>query len=112
MISISFPSRLALIVLPSILLLAGCRGANSYLEKGNAAFDRGQFDEASLNYRKAIQKDSSFGEAYNRAALAELKQNKVAEALQDFEQAVRLMPDNQAARTDLTNLMLGAYIGD
>jgi len=112
MISISLPSRLVFLVLPSVLLLSGCRNANNYLERGNAAFARGQFEEASLNYRKAIQKDPSFGEAYYRAALAELKQNKVAEALQDFEQAVRLMPDNQAARTDLTNLLLGAYIGD
>jgi tetratricopeptide (TPR) repeat protein len=106
------PGRVALIVLASILLLAGCRSAGSYLEKGNTLFARGQFEEASLDYRKALQKDPTFGEAYYRAALAELKLNKVAAALQDFEQAVRLMPDNQAARTDLTNLLLGAYVGD
>jgi tetratricopeptide (TPR) repeat protein len=106
------PGRLAVIVLPSILLLAGCRSANSYLEKGNALFARGQFEEASLDFRKAAQKDPASGEAHYRAALAELKLNKAAEALQDYEQAVRLMPENQAARTELTNLLLGAYIGD
>lgn len=97
---------------PAVLLLSGCRSAKSYLEKGNTAFARGQFDEASLDFRKAAQKDPSFGEAFYRAGLAELKQNKTADALQDFEQAVRLMPQSNAARTDLTNLMLGAYIGD
>jgi tetratricopeptide (TPR) repeat protein len=112
MLSIRIPGHLAAVILPSILVLAGCRSASSYLEKGHAAFAQGKFEEASLDYRKAIQKDPAFGEAYYRAALAELKQNKTAEALQDLEQAVRLMPDNQAARTDLTNLMLGAYIGD
>src|SRR5271156_2352885 len=112
MISKSLPVRLAVVVLPSILILAGCRSAASYLEKGNTLFGRGQFEEASLDYRKAVQKDPTFGEAYYRSALAELKQNKVAEALQDFQQAVRLMPDNQAARMELTTLMLGAYIGD
>jgi tetratricopeptide (TPR) repeat protein len=112
MISIRFPVRLAVVVLPSLLLLAGCRSANNYLEKGNAAFQRGHFEEASLNYRKAVQKDANFGEAYHSAALAELKLNKAAEALQDLREAVRFMPDNQAAREDLTNLMLGAYIGD
>ena len=106
------PGRLAVIVLPSILLLAGCHSANSYLEKGNALFARGQFEEASLDFRKAAQKDPASGEAHYRAALAELKLNKTAEALQDYEQAVRLMPENQAARTELTNLLLGAYIGD
>jgi tetratricopeptide (TPR) repeat protein len=112
MIFQSLPSRLAVIVVPSILLLAGCRSANSYLDKGNAMFARGQFADASLNYRKAVQKDPNLGEAYYRAGLAELKNDQVAEALQDLQQAVRLMPDNQAARTDLSNLLLGAYIGD
>jgi len=95
-----------------MLGLAGCRSANSYLDKGNAVFAQGKFEEAALNYGKAVQKDPAFGEAYYRAALAELKQNKAAEALQDFKQADRLMPENQAVRTDLTNLLLGAYIGD
>lgn len=117
MISRSLPCSLAVLVLPSILaFLSGCRSANSYLEKGNDEFAQGQFDAATLNYRKAVQKDPSFGEAYYRAGLSELKQNRAAEALQDFQQAVRLMPDNQAdtqaARTDLTNLLLGAYVGD
>lgn len=112
MISVSFPTRVAGIVLPSILLLAGCRSANSYLEKGNAAFARAQFAEASLNYRKAIQKDPTFGPAYYRAGLSELKQNRVADALHDYQEAVRLMPNDQDAKTDLTNLLLGAYIGD
>src|ERR1700722_11838300 len=112
MISIRIPVCLAIVVVPSLLLLAGCRSANNYLERGNAAFQRGKYEEASLNYRKAVQKDANFGEAYHQAALAELKLNKAAEALQDLREAVRLMPDNQAAREDLTNLMLGAYIGD
>ncbi|MGA2882848.1 MAG: tetratricopeptide repeat protein [Bryobacteraceae bacterium] len=103
---------LAVIVLPLIVFLAGCRSAQSYLEKGNAMFAQGHFAEANLNYRKALQKDPNFGEAYYRAGLAELKDNKVAQALQDLQRAVRLMPDNQAAKTDLTNLLLGAYIGD
>ena len=100
------------ISIPLLLVLAGCRSANSYLEKGNAAYARGQFADASLNYRKAIQKNADFGEAYYRAGLSEMKQNKAAEALQDLEQAIRLMPDNRDAEKDLTNLLLGAYIGD
>lgn len=75
-------------------------------------FAQGHFAEANLNYRKALQKDPNYGEAYYRAGLAELKDNKVAQALQDLEHAVRLMPDNQEAKTSLTNVLLGAYIGD
>lgn len=105
-------ARVAVIIAPLVLLLSGCRSAKSYLDKGNAAFARGQFDDASLNFRKAAQKDPDFGEAYYRAAQSELKQNKTAEALQDFQTAARLMSNDDAVKTDLTNLMLGAYIGD
>lgn len=106
------PGRLALIVLPWILGLAGCRSAYNYFEKGNSAFARGKFEEATLDYRAAIQKDPSFGDAYYRAGLSELKQNKAAQALEDLERAVRLLPSSDAAKTDLTNLLLGAYVGD
>jgi tetratricopeptide (TPR) repeat protein len=104
--------RLAAIVLPSILGLAGCRSAFNYFEKGNSAFAEGKFAEATLDYRAAIQKDPSFGEAYYRAALSELKQNKAAQALEDLQTAVRLLPASDTAKTDLTNLLLGAYVGD
>jgi tetratricopeptide (TPR) repeat protein len=98
--------------IPLFVVLAGCHSATSYLDKGNASFARGEFADASLNYRKAIQKNADFGEAYYRAGLSEMKQNKAVEALEDLQQAVRLMPDNRAAKMELTNLMLGAYIGD
>src|SRR5580658_4219114 len=106
------PIRSVLLLLPSILFTTGCRSAYNYFEKGDTAFAGGKYAEASLNYRKAAQKDPTFGDAYYKAGLAELKQNKAAEALQDLQTAVRLMPANQAARTELTNLMLGAYVGD
>jgi tetratricopeptide (TPR) repeat protein len=105
-------AAIALAPIVLLVLLAGCHNANNYVQKGNALFAQGRFAEATLNYRRALQKDPALGEAYYRAGLAELKENKAAEALQDLQQAVRLMPDNQAAKTDLTNLMLGAYIGD
>ena len=75
-------------------------------------FARGQFADATLNYHKAIQKNADLGEAYYRAGLSEMKQNKAAEALQDLQQAVRLLPTSQPAKMELTNLLLGAYIGD
>ena len=49
-----------------MLLIGGCRSANNYVEKGNALFAIGNFAETSLNYRKALQKDPKYGEAYYR----------------------------------------------
>jgi len=105
-------ARTATLVLSSMLALSGCRTAYNYFEKGDRAYAGGKFADAALNYRKAAQKDPSFGEAYYKAGLAELKLNKAAEALSDLQNAVQLMPASNAAKTDLTNLMLGAYIGD
>lgn len=110
--TLSPTGRLAGIVLLLVLFLGSCRSARSYLERGNAAFDRGNFEEAALHYRNATHKDPELGEAYYKAALAELKQNKAAEALQDLQQAVRLMPDNEAVRTELADLLLGSFLGN
>src|SRR5579872_206452 len=109
---LSFTGGVATVVLSSVVVLSGCRSAYNYFEKGNSAFARGNYAEASLDYRKATQKDPNFGEGYYRAGQAELKQNRAPEALQDLENAVRLMPTNKSAKTDLSNLMLGSYIGD
>lgn len=103
---------LVIIVLPWMLGLAGCRSAYNFFEKGNSAYAQGKFEEATLDYHAAIQKDPTFGDAYYRAGLSELKQNKAAQALEDLESAVRLLPASDAAKTELTNLMLGAYVGD
>jgi tetratricopeptide (TPR) repeat protein len=95
-----------------LLLLNGCRSASSYLAKGNSLFDRGEYAEASLNYRKALQKDPGNADSSYRLGLSELKENKPAAALQDFLLAVRLAPDHEAARKELSSLVLGSYIAD
>jgi tetratricopeptide (TPR) repeat protein len=95
-----------------MVLLAGCRTASSYIERGNSLYAKGDFAEASLNYRKATQKDPNSGEAYYRLGRSELKENKYPEAFRDLMQAVRIMPDNKAARAELEDLALTSYIGD
>ena len=94
-------------------ILAGCgRSAESYAAKANALFDKGEYSEASLNYRKAIQKKPADGELYYRVAMAELKQNQGSQAFQDLNQAVRLSPQNRDARSELENLVLTSYLTD
>jgi tetratricopeptide (TPR) repeat protein len=109
--SASLARRVA-VSIPLLLMLAGCHTAGGYIEKGNAMYARGQFAEASLNYRKAIQKDPNMGEAYYKVGLTEQKQHKVAEAFEDMQRAVQLMPNDLAVQTALTNLLLGAYFAD
>ncbi|MBZ5610365.1 MAG: tetratricopeptide repeat protein [Acidobacteriia bacterium] len=93
--------------------LAGCgRSASSYIEKANTLYSRGEYAEASLNYRKALQKQSHDGDLYYKAALAELKQNKASQAFQDLNEAVRLAPQNRDARSQLETLVLTSYLSD
>jgi tetratricopeptide (TPR) repeat protein len=98
----------------ALLLCAGAcgHGAKYYVERGNKLFEAGNFAEAELNYRKASQKDDHFGEAFFRAGLTELKENKPIAALADLDKAVALMPGDKAAQRELANLVLGGFIGD
>jgi len=101
------------LTLAALVGAAACgHGSAYYLDKGNALFAKGELAEAELNYRKAVQKDQSNGEAFYRTALCELKENKPVPALQDLTEAVTLMPDNKDAKRQLANLVLGGFIGD
>jgi len=88
------------------------RSAASYVDRGNKLYNEGQYSDASLNYRKAIQKDPQYGEAYYRMALSELKQRNIAVAYGAFSRAVQLQPDNMDAATKFGDLVLYAYQND
>ena len=101
------------VILCSSGMLFNCgRSAQSYLEKGNAFYAHGQYAEASLNYRRALQKNPKFGEAFHQLGSSELKEGKLAAAFQDLALAVQLMPESETAKVDLANLALDAYQAD
>jgi tetratricopeptide (TPR) repeat protein len=54
--------------------------SQQYVAKGNASYEAGKYDEAIINYKKAIQRDAKFGEGYYRLGLAELKTGHSREA--------------------------------
>ena len=77
------------ILVSALMLLASCSRdshaqAQRYLENGNKFFAKDKFKEASIMYRKALQKDLRFGEAYYRLALTDLK-------LAAYSDAVRML---------------------
>ncbi len=79
-----FFSRMRALTVAVLLLLAlglaGCSdseaGKKRLLETGNKYFDSGKSKEASIIYRKVLQKDQRYGEAYYRLGLSELKQGR------------------------------------
>lgn len=52
-----------------------------YLKRGNEFFKAGKLHEADIYYRKSIEQDRKFGEAYYRLALAFLKEGSAVNAL-------------------------------
>ncbi len=94
-----------------VLLLASCTRdpkvqAQHLLENGNKFFARGKYREAALMYRKALQKDMRYGEAYYRLGLTDLKLASYGEAVKWLRRAVELQPNNTDALTKLADLYL------
>jgi tetratricopeptide (TPR) repeat protein len=95
------------------LITASCgRSPQAYLEKGNQYFAAGKYDDAILNYRKAIQKDARFGEAFYRLALADLKKKDYRDAYATLTSAAGLLRRRTDVQVALADLALPAYMGD
>ncbi len=80
-----------------------------HLENGNRYFNNNKFKEASIMYRRALQQDQRFGEAYYRLGLSELKLGHPVESLRALQRAVELDPNNQDAPAKLAELFLAFY---
>lgn len=86
--------------------------AKRYLSRGSEFFKAGNYEEASLNFRKALQNDQRLGEAARQLALSELKQGKIRETYQAFTQAVQLQPDHEQTKADFGDFVLNLYLSD
>ena len=99
-----------------ILILAACGSPETQkkrlLEAGNKYFNEGKFKEASIIYRKALQKDARYGEGYYRLGLSELRMGRYGEALRALQRASELQPENDDAHSRLGDLYLSIYLSD
>ena len=72
--------RLMLVAtLPLLVYLAACTRdpkeiARKYVETGNKYYEKGKYKEASIMYRRALQKNMRDAQAHYRLGLVELKQ--------------------------------------
>src|ERR1700676_3768327 len=89
-----------------LVVLAGSSCSTSpqrYVDKGNGLLNAGRYDEADLNYQKAIQKDPGFGEAYYRLGLSEFQQGKVSDACAILTRASELLANRDDVLTALAD---------
>ncbi len=103
--------------LPLLFLLASCSRdprvlAQRYVDNGNRFFQKEKYKEASIMYRRALQKDQRFGEAYYRLGLVEMKLGRYGDAVRALRRAVELQPANTDAASKLGDLFLVAYASD
>ena len=94
-------------------IMVSCRQSPlQYVAKGNTFFTAGKYEDAIINYKKAIQRDPKFGEGYYRLGLAELKTGKSRDAYAALNTASTLLPDRADVKVTLGDFLLLAYFGD
>ncbi|MCP5120555.1 MAG: tetratricopeptide repeat protein [bacterium] len=104
--------------LPAILilvaLLSGCASdpdaqKQKFLEVADRYLERGDYRTASLVYRKVIQIDGRFPQAYYRLGLAELRAGRIRQGMNALMRANTLMPEHRGAFTRLAGIYLAVY---
>jgi tetratricopeptide (TPR) repeat protein len=106
-----------LFILPLLFVLASCNrdpkvASENYVKKGNGYYDKGKYKEASIMYRRALQKDKLNGDAYYRLGLVNMKQAMYGEARHDFMRAADLPNANADALGKLADIDLAFYLTD
>jgi len=97
----------------SFAAASGCRAAKQdYVARGNKQFAAAEYEEASLNYRKAIQSDGAYGEAYYGLGLTSIKLNDGRRAYEALRRAEELLPQNVDAKEKFADVCLSFYLAD
>src|SRR5271154_6698282 len=111
-------SRICLLgAVSCLVLLVGCNRdprvvSKKYVDSGNKYFDKGKFKEASILYRRALNKDMRNADAWYRLGLTNLKLRIPGEARRDFSRAMEIDPANQDAVVKLGDLDIVFYMLD
>ncbi len=95
-----------------LLWAAGCSRPEDYLERGKRASARGDQAEAVLDFRKAIQKNPQYVEAFRELGHSQLALGDRAGSLASLERALQLRPDDNSLRTEVGDAALGLYLAD
>jgi tetratricopeptide (TPR) repeat protein len=105
--------RASLTILIAVLVVssAGCfRGSSYYIERGNKLFASGKYWDASLNYRKALQKDTSSAEAHFRLGLSEFRLQNLDASWDHLNRAYELAPQRDDIKIELGKLSLAGLL--
>jgi tetratricopeptide (TPR) repeat protein len=106
-------STLLLLAIAAAIVVTSCgRSAQSYVKLGDDFYQKGKYPDASINYRKALQKDAGYGEAYFHLGRALVKQGNANEAYQNLTKAEQLLPGREDVKIELADFSLTVYLLD
>lgn len=104
-------SILLLTALSATLFSPACnRTPQDYLGKATQLFKEGRYDEASINYRSAIQKDPRFAKAYHDLGMCEYAAGRVDNAVAALTRARELAPNDISVVEDLADVTYNRYL--
>src|SRR5579863_7865304 len=93
--------------------LASCGATpQDYINRGNRFYANNKFDDAAIQFQKALQKSPQLGEAHYRLGLTELKRNHPVEAYRELQTASGLMSGNADVMVKLGQLSLSLFSAD
>jgi tetratricopeptide (TPR) repeat protein len=98
-----------------VLLLASCHrdldtAKKALVARGDSYFKRGQYKQASVLYRLALQKDKRYSLAYYKLALTDLKLEEIQNSVDNLRRAVELLPDGSAESDDAKGKLSDIYL--
>jgi len=99
-----------------LALAAGCSGPEEkklkFFNKGKDLYEKGQYTEAKLEFKNAIQIDPKYADAYYMLGMAEMRSGNPRGAYGAYSKAVELDPGHLKARLERGRLYLGARMLD
>ncbi len=96
----------------ALLAITACTTTRGYVEKGNFLDAQGKYEEAAINYRKAIQKDPNYGDAYYRLGLLAIQTRNAPEAYNSLYRASQLLPNNVEVKEKFAGFCFDDYLKD
>jgi tetratricopeptide (TPR) repeat protein len=73
----------------------------AFMGKGNVYFNMNKLEDAELSYRKAVEVDPEFSDAWNNLGYVLMRLKRCHEAEDAIKRALRLNPDDKIARENL-----------
>jgi tetratricopeptide (TPR) repeat protein len=104
---------LSRVVVVAAILTVGCssdpnKAKSEAFASGNKYFAAEKFNEATVEYRRAVQIDPKFGEARAKLGETYLKTGDIAGALRETVRAADLLPANDDVQIRAGNLLLAS----